>query len=431
MTNEQKQLELFDYHPENNQDFFIKKRLWSAAKHRILLKYIQAHCYSLGGGKKYQSEYINYVDGFAGIGKYDEGIGIEDFINNSNFWKKYKSDFLDTDGSPLIALKCARIFKSEGRVILRCFFTEHDKNNNQLLLNNCNAIGKGLDFKIYDPEKFSLVLPKIMPELKGYPTIFFLDAFGVKGVNFQQLCSIAEYLSRNKGELFLLFHNRTVARSAGFYKTSYKDEREEKTAATYMQHLTNLLGTDSDKDWKPKWEELQKYEQEFEKWALRYFKNRLVNESSFKGVASFEIKESYNDSRPQYSIVVGTNHPGKAFGELLNEFIFDENKTLFYHVDKMGKNQIFLDQQWQRQEKGKIFATKQIIINNLHKNNQKWMIVDDVITSIILELDELGYLKRSHYRQILIELYKEKVVEAKELGKTGNLTLKSYIKVVQ
>ena len=54
-----KQLSLFDQQPEDSNKFFTRKRPWSAAKHRIMLRYIQAHCYNLGGSKPYQSKYIN------------------------------------------------------------------------------------------------------------------------------------------------------------------------------------------------------------------------------------------------------------------------------------------------------------------------------------------------------------------------------------
>jgi len=431
MTGEQLKLDLFNQASDNSKDFFTRKRPWSAAKHRIMLKYIQAFCYNLGGDKSYQSRHLNYVDGFAGEGKYDEGIGIEDFVGNSEFWKRYKSDFSDTDGSPLIALKCAKIFSIEGRVNLRCFFTEENKDRNQKLKDNCSSLGQGVDYKIYKPQDFSVALPKMMDDLNDFPTLFFLDAFGVKGVNFEQIYSIADYVSRNKGELFLLFHNRAVARSAGQYKEVYKTTKEEKTATTYTQHLTNLLGSQSDLEWKPKWLECKEQEQEFERWALKYFKSRLQNESRFEGVASFEIKETYNESRPQYSIVVGSNHPQKAFGEFLNEFFCKENELLFYEVDKSGNNRNFLKQIWKREEEDRATKIKPIIIDFLKKNNQSWTSLKDVITMIILDIGNLGYLSRPKYREIMLELYKENLIEARELGARGGLTLGSHIRIVQ
>ncbi|MBW4556768.1 MAG: three-Cys-motif partner protein TcmP [Trichormus sp. ATA11-4-KO1] len=428
-----KQLSLFDQQPEDSNKFFTRKRPWSAAKHRIMLRYIQAHCYNLGGSKPYQSMYINYVDGFAGAGKYDEGIGIENFVDNSNFWQRYKTDFLDTDGSPLIALKCAKIFRIEERVNLRCFFTEENQDLNQKLKSNCSLVGEGLPYKIYEPQRFDKVLTQIMYELDEYPTLFFLDAFGVKGVTFEQICSIADYVSKYKGELFLLFHNRAVARNAGFYKINYKNSKEQKTAETYTYNLTKLLGSNSDLDWKAKWLECQNQEQKqkFERWALEYFKSRLQKESSFKGVATFEVKETYNDSRPQYNIVVGSNHPQKAFGEFLNEFFCQENKLLFFEDDKSSNNNKFLSQVWERENNERVSIIKPKIIDILRKKNQDWMILHDVITLIILEVTQLGYLSRTKYREILLELHQQKIIEARELGKRGNLTLKNYVRVVR
>ena len=62
MKNKNKQLSIFDQQSNDNQDFFNKKRSWSASKHRILLKYLQSFCYTFS--KDHTK--INYVDGFAG-----------------------------------------------------------------------------------------------------------------------------------------------------------------------------------------------------------------------------------------------------------------------------------------------------------------------------------------------------------------------------
>ncbi|MEA5579303.1 three-Cys-motif partner protein TcmP [Anabaena sp. UHCC 0451] len=414
----------------DEREYFNRKRTWTATKHRIMLRYIQAFCYNLGGSQGFQSNYLNYVDGFAGEGKYDEGIGIENFIGKSDFWNRYKTDFLDSDGSPLIALKLAKIFELEKRVTLRCFFTEEDKERNQKLNINCSLIGEGLSYKIYDYQRFDKALVQIMNELENYPTLFFLDAFGVQGVTFEQICSIADYVSKNKGELFLLFHNRAVARNAGFYKTDYQDYKKQKTAETYTQHLTKLLGDNSDLDWKPRWLEYQQEEQKFEKWALKYFKDRLQKDSCFKGIASFEIKEEYNDTRPQYHIVVGSNHPQKALGVFLNDFVYQENELLFYQDDKSGKYHKFMSQEWERQNNERISTIKPQIIDILRSKNQD-MTLEDAITFIILEIGNLGYLSRAKYREIFLKLYEEKIIEARELGARGKLTLKNFIRVVK
>lgn len=426
------QLSLFGDPSENSENYFNRKRSWSASKHRLMLRYIQAFCYNLGGNKSYQSLTLNYVDGFAGTGKYDKGIGIKDFVDNSQFWKKYNSDFSDTDGSPLIALKCAKIFSIEERVNLRCFFSEANNSVNKKLIENCLSMGKGLSYQVYEPQDFADALPKIINDLDNYPTLFFLDTFGVKGVTFKQICSIGNYLSQYKGELFLLFHNRQVARHAG--QSTPKSEKPQilQAAATYTQNLTDLLGPNSEQDWKQKWLELKDQPQQFERWALEYLKNRILNESSFKGVASFEIKETYKDIRPQYSIVVCSNHPQKAFGAFLNEFVWEESRLLFFKDNKIENIQKFLEREWEQENRERIIQIKPEIVKILHQINQNWLAIEDVITALILKIGNLGYLKRTqYYNDILLPLINERVIEVKDLGAKGQIILKSKIRIVQ
>lgn len=85
------QLSLFNT-GDNSDDFFNKKRDWSASKHRVMLKYIQAFCYNLQSQSQVLN--LNYVDGFAGEGKYNSGVGIKDFVETSSFWKKHQEFFL-------------------------------------------------------------------------------------------------------------------------------------------------------------------------------------------------------------------------------------------------------------------------------------------------------------------------------------------------
>lgn len=423
------QLNLFAQQPEDSENFFARKRVWSAAKHRILLKYIQAFSYNLGGDQNFQSKHLNFVDGFAGTGRYGEGIGIEDFVNNSKFWSKYRNNFENTDGSPLIALKCARLFLGEGRVNLRCFFIEANKDNNKQLQENCGVIGKGLSYKIYEPQKFETAFSKVMNDLENYPTLFFLDTFGVKGVTFNQICSIGNYVSQHRGELFILFHNRGVARYAG-QSTAYPQKKQtQKTAETFARNLTALLGDNSDRDWKPKWIEFRDKPQSFERWALDYFKNRM--RKYFRGVTSFEIKETYRDSRPLYSIVVGSNHPEKAFGYFLNDFIWEEERLLFFQENETKEVQKFLKKEWEAEKKKRVMEIKPKVTKILREVHPSWITFEDAITQIILEISNLGILKRTqYYNEILAALYEEGILEIRKPGSKKPFTLDSELRIV-
>jgi three-Cys-motif partner protein len=427
-----KQLSIFDGQQEDSESYFASKRDWSASKHRIMLRYIQAFCYNLGGTESFQSPYLNYVDGFAGTGSYGKGLGIEDFVGSSNFWKKHSDRFSNTDGSPLIALRCAQIFKEENRVDLRCFFTEAKKKFNEQLRENCKSLGEGLFYKVYEPQTFEEALPKIMLDLENYPTLFFLDTFGVVGFTFEHICSIADYVSQYKGELFFLYHNIQVARHAGKTTGKSDEPRTQQANENYAENLTTLLGPASDDVWRPKWRELRGQPQQFEKWLLEYFKYRIRSETRFKGVVSFEIKETYHDARPQYHLVACSNHPQKAFGYFLNEFACEENRLLFFGKDKAENVLKFLEKEWTRTNKERIAEIKPKVIEILQKENRSWISFEDTITSIILKVDTFGYLKRTqYYRDILIPLHKEGVIEVKDLGAKGEPTLKSKLRIVQ
>lgn len=345
--------------------------------------------------------------------------------------------FSDTDGSPLIALKCASIFLDERRVNLRCFLSETNRKRNRILCQNCqdlnNIINADVEFKIYPAQPFSSSLPTIMEELEKYPTLFFLDVFAVKGLFFSDIVNICNYLNKYKGEVFLLFHNRTVARHAGFIDLKSESESMHKAAKTYIKNLTLLLGENSEKEWIKKWLELKDRAQEFERWALEYFKSQLLSKSNIRGVTSFEVKEFYDDTRPQYSIVVCSNYPEKAFGELLNDFIAEENERLFFK-ESNGKTepiQSFLENEWNRSIKENSQKIKSVAIELLRKKHHfKTISVKKAITCLILESGEMGVLKKKDYKKIITELYSEKKIEAKELGKTGKLTEDSKIKIV-
>lgn len=354
-------------------------------------------------------------------------------MKDSKFWaNKYNHQFENTDGSPLIALKCAKLFNQEKRVNLRCFFIEANPSYNKELKENSQLFGEDLFYKVYEPQTFEAAFPEVMQDLNNYPTLFFLDTFGVKGVTFEQICSIGNYVRQHKGELFILFHNISVARYAGQSTTSSQKKSMQKAAKTFEQNLTALLGTNSEQDWKPKWIELKDKPQSFERWALEYFKNRIRNESGFKGVTSFEIKESYSDTRPQYSIVVGSNHPEKAFGEFINEFVWEEEKLLFFKENTTKEIKKFLEKEWDNENNRRIEEIKPQAIEILSALRPDWISFKDAITKIILGITDLGRLKRTqYYNEILTSLYKEKMLEIRNPGSKKPYTLESLLRIVE
>jgi three-Cys-motif partner protein len=420
---EQLSLDFNNQNEQNSEDYFASKRDWSASKHRILLRYIQSFVYNLSNYNQ-----INYVDGFSGTGSYEKGIGIEDFVNNSKFWvSKYSHNFKNNDGSPLIALKCAKLFLQEKRANLRCFFVESDKKSHHELTLNCHHEDQENSYIIYEPKEFAELFEIIMNDLGKHPTLFFIDPFGVKGITFKQICTIGKYLKNYKGELFLLFHNRAVARHAGHFSKKIKADQK------FIDNLVGFLGINSEEYLQQKWLELKQQAQDFENWTLEYFKYKMLTEGGFKGVTSFPIKEEYNEKRPQYHIVVGSNFPQRVFGTLLNDSVFQETELLFKNSGKTENAKIFFEQQWQKEIRKRIESVTERV-KEILRNQTDWISCEDVITKIILALPEIGYLKRTHYYQdILAAFYKEGILQTKNINtspKKKEFTLKTLIKIV-
>lgn len=157
----------------------------------------------------------------------------------------------------------------------------------------------------------------------------------------------------------------------------------------------------------------------------------MRNETGFKDVTSFEIKETYADKRPQYSIVVGSNYPEKAFGEFLNDFIWEEEKLLFYKDNNTKQIEMFLDKEWDAENKRRIEKIKPAAIEILQKLTSSWLPCEEAITKIILGISELGVLKRTqYYNEILIPLYQAGRLEIRKPGSRKPFTLKSELRLV-
>lgn len=90
-----------------------------------------------------------------------------------------------------------------------------------------------------------------------------------------------------------------------------------------------------------------------------------------------------------------------------------------------------MDDEWERQNNERISKIKPQIIDILRRKNQDWMTLENAITLIILEIGNLGYLSRTKYREIFLNLYEEGIIKARELGSKNQLTLKNNIRIVK
>jgi hypothetical protein len=115
----------------------------------------------------------------------------------------------------------------------------------------------------------------------------------------------------------------------------------------------------------------------------------------------------------------------------LNDFIWEEEKFLFYKDNKTQQIEIFLDKEWNTENKRRIDKIKPAAIDILRKFKSSWLPCKEAITKIILGISELGTLKRSqYYKEILIPLYQAGRLEIRKPGSGKPFTLKSELRLV-
>src|SRR5262245_13879624 len=138
------------------------------AKHRLLKRYLGAWFPILGRWHRR----INYLDGFAGPGEYEGGA----------------------DGSPIIALKCAKQPFDAGTlgpdVVVNFGFVEADADQADHLRSMIATLGLPKSFRVtvLDApfrDAVGSLLDRLEEEQKDLaPTFAFIDPFGFKGVPF-------------------------------------------------------------------------------------------------------------------------------------------------------------------------------------------------------------------------------------------------------
>jgi len=140
----------------SSQEFFGELKEWSERKLKILEGYVDPFVKVLG--KPVQQVY--YIDAFAGAGIYRNG----------------------EMGSAIRAAELALNYQNQGKPYrLKCINIESNKENFENLEANTADYGD-LVLNLYGT--FSENLVQVLDETIGNPALFFLDPFGVKGIDW-------------------------------------------------------------------------------------------------------------------------------------------------------------------------------------------------------------------------------------------------------
>lgn len=198
------------------QSYFQELKEWSERKHELLTKYLDGFVRILGGS----TGLVYYVDGFAGQGIYDDGA----------------------KGSPVLAAEYAAGLEGK-HYRLHCLNVEVDDQHFENLSANTEAFS-GVATNYHG--EFGQHVDSIVSQIGLQPAIFFLDPFGLKGIEWEHIHKALT--EPNVSELLIRIKPSDLARHAGFLDSDVEE------AAAKRQNLTDLLGFANEKDWAIVWQ---------------------------------------------------------------------------------------------------------------------------------------------------------------------------------
>lgn len=212
--------------------------------------------------KSWQEMY--YVDCFAGRGKYDCD-GKKNIIN----------------GSPLIALECAKKFQSIQKydgIKMKCIFVENKKQVRSGLIKFCEDYKRIVDFDIYG-EDINIIIDKILSEIDRHPAFFFIDPDGIKELKKE---TVEKIVNRSVAtDVLLNYIKGGVERLSGLAKKELPNiinqSASEKVIKT-IGRLKDFYGT-----------EVFKSFDKNERGRLEEWTDSILKSSELKEVAVFDM----------------------------------------------------------------------------------------------------------------------------------------------
>jgi len=259
-------------------DFFDARREWSQWKHEILRRYLPKFAGILGSAYPV----VYYVDCFAGAGTY--------------------KGHQPAPGSPLIAAELAKTVALSGKwsYELRCINVEPNGSYFQQLANSTAEYGSRIQ-NLHG--SFSERLSEILAVIGNSPTLFFLDPFGYKGMEWRAIKRLAVRSKVAKTEMLINFNVGKVDRDAGWL-----DSYNQPAAAAFVQGVSELMGTT---DWQNVYDESQPKPTRDR--ALTDFYSHRLAQSFGGGTARYAVRTA--KGAVKYFVLHVANHP-RAYREM-------------------------------------------------------------------------------------------------------------------
>lgn len=279
--------------PDNH---FEELKEWSARKHRLLISYLEGFVKILGS----RARFVYYVDGFSGPGLYRDG----------------------EEGSPLLAAEYAESISGKS-YNLQCINVELDSCHFSNLQENTRPFAA---VTTNHEGKFGDYVDTILGTIGRHPAIFFLDPFGLKGIEWEH---ISKVLSRRPvTELLIRIDPKDMNRLAGFWNS------QKIGAAAKRNLLTEVFGFPESNSWISAWEA------DGTEGLLGMYLSRLHEEmNEARGDAYVQYYPIRTlDGILKYYLVYTTGHPKGAV--LMNDVIYNVEEQYQHDVEEYKRSKV-------------------------------------------------------------------------------------------
>jgi three-Cys-motif partner protein len=272
------------------EEHFDELKEWSVRKHAILKNYLAGFARILGSRDQ---QVVYYVDGFAGPGLYEDG----------------------NKGSPTLAAELAQSLIDKSYA-LRCINIEIEPEYFANLVKNTAAYSQVVRNL---PGSFGDQVEQVLGFIKQQAAIFFLDPFGLKGIEWQHLSRIGQ--RRSITEILLRVSPIDLQRLAGFWNSA------DPGAPAKCQLLTDLFGFSKQDQWLKVWLSGQA------EGLVTLYMERL--RAYFPHVYRYPIRAIDGDLK--YYLIFATRHPKGAV--LMNDVVYLQEEQYRRDAQQYQENQ--------------------------------------------------------------------------------------------
>ncbi len=371
-----------------NASFFNQRKEWSRRKHEIFEGYLPQFSRILGRSF--------LVDAFAGRGCY--GSGAESVA-----------------GSPLRAAEIAQKLADGSRYVLRCINVEADRLEFADLVQNMSRHSNVVHNYF---GRFEKHVDAILEEVGSEAALFFLDPFGVKGLEWETLSKLGARSRGAKTELLINFNAPNFDRGAGWL-----DSYDQKPRAAFVRRLNRIIGDDS---WQEIWNTTTSKEERYRAVVKLYMKH--LGEAFGLTTAAYPVR-TVESAQLKYFIVFASRHPLAM--RIMSSILYGVEKR--YLQDRTQ----FLSARASPQLAFPELVPKTLSIDELEEENIA-LLKEDVLAvgrgrrrisfgalQDALVAKWMGRMVEKHFRRVCRELIAEGIVGGKPTG-IGDRTILEF-----